>query len=56
MSLSKKLVDLSLMGATTKSDGRSHKLLDCAVPGNRTLSGLTEVARAALAEVIKKSA
>ncbi|MET3997096.1 hypothetical protein ABID65_008776 [Bradyrhizobium sp. S3.9.2] len=34
----------------------AQKLLDCAVQGNRTLSRLTEVARAALAEAIKKSA
>ncbi|MHC2535189.1 hypothetical protein ACVJMY_004758 [Bradyrhizobium diazoefficiens] len=34
----------------------AQKLLDYAVQGNKTLSGLTEVARVALAEVIKKSA
>jgi hypothetical protein len=34
----------------------AQKLLDCAVQGNKTLSGLTEVARVALAEAIKKSA
>ena len=34
----------------------AQKLLDYAVEGNKTLSGLTEVARVALAEAIKKSA
>jgi len=34
----------------------AQKLLDCAVQGNKTLSGLTEVARVALAEAIKMSA
>ena len=34
----------------------AQKLLDCAVQGKKTLSGLTEVARVALAEAIKKSA
>jgi len=34
----------------------AQKVLDCAVQGNKTLSGLTEVARVALAEAIKKSA
>jgi hypothetical protein len=34
----------------------AQKLLDFAVQGNKTLSGLTEVARVALAEAIKKSA
>jgi hypothetical protein len=34
----------------------AQKLLDCAVQGNKTLSGLTEVARVALAEAIKKCA
>jgi hypothetical protein len=34
----------------------AQKLLDSAAEGNKTLSGWTEVARAALAETIKKSA
>ena len=56
MSPSKKLVDLSLMEGITKSEEIAQKLLDSAVQGNRTLSGLTEIARAALAEAIRKSA
>ncbi|WP_085973575.1 hypothetical protein [Bradyrhizobium genomosp. I (2014)] len=34
----------------------AEKLLDSALVGNRTISGLTEVARAALAETTKRSA
>lgn len=34
----------------------AEKLLDSAIAGNKTLAGLTEVAKAALAEVTKKSA
>jgi hypothetical protein len=34
----------------------AQKLLDSAVQGNRMLSGLTEIARTALVEAIKKSA
>ncbi len=34
----------------------AQKLLDSAVAGNTTLAGLTEVARAALTEAMRKSA
>ncbi len=34
----------------------AQKLLDSAVQGNRTLTGLTEIARAALAKALKTSA
>ncbi|PDT88806.1 hypothetical protein CO669_18810 [Bradyrhizobium sp. Y36] len=34
----------------------AQKLLDSAIQGNRTLSGLTEIARAALAVAIRKYA
>jgi hypothetical protein len=34
----------------------AEKLFDSALKGNRTIGGLTEVARAALAETTKKSA
>lgn len=34
----------------------AQKLLDSALQGNRTLGGLTDVARAALAEMTKRSA
>jgi hypothetical protein len=34
----------------------AQKLLNCAVQGNKTLSGLTKLARAALAEAIRNSA
>ena len=34
----------------------AERLLDSAIQGNRTLSGLTEVAKAALAEATQKAA
>ena len=34
----------------------AERLLDSAIKGNRTLAGLTEVAKAALAEATQKSA
>jgi hypothetical protein len=34
----------------------AEKLLDGALKGNRTIGGLTEIARAALAETMKKTA